>query len=276
MPGSKPALADVGGPEHRDRRTLTFRPRQFVISVEHASNRIPAPYNNLGLTRRQLDSHIAWDPGAKAIARACAKALGRACHEGRYSRLLVDLNRGPRHPKLMARTSFSVSVPGNQKITPEEKQRRIERYYEPYRERVGRDIQRVIAAAGPCIHLSIHSFTPVVDGVVRSGDIGILFDPRSPLETALARELVSRLKQQGFHVRRNYPYRGVSDGLVTHFRRSFAAGRYAGLEIEVNQALLRTPGQIRAVARRISQTIRSLAQQRRSRPPAKAHDRLRS
>jgi predicted N-formylglutamate amidohydrolase len=250
-------VEDVKGPGG------TLRGEQFVISAEHASNRIPARYQNLGLTRRKLDSHIAWDPGTKAIARACAKALGCARHEGRYSRLLVDLNRSPRHPKLMACRSFSVSIPGNQEIAPEEKRRRIERYYAPYREAVGRDIQRILATAGRCIHLSMHSFTPVANGVVRSADIGILFDPRSALESSLARELVNSLKRHGFHVRRNYPYRGVSDGLATYFRRSFSAGGYAGIEIEVNQALLRGQRQIGALARRIAEAIGGLLGEQR-------------
>jgi predicted N-formylglutamate amidohydrolase len=109
----------------------------------------------------------------------------------------------------------------------------------------------------------MHSFTPVVDGVVRSADIGILFDPGSPLEAVLARALVGRLKQQGFHVRRNYPYRGTSDGLVTHFRKSILAGQYAGLEIEVNQTLLRTQRQTDAIARQICQTARGLCSEQR-------------
>ena len=36
-------------------------------------------------------------------------------------------------------------------------------------------------------------------------------------------------------VRRNYPYRGVSDALVTYLRRRYAARGYVGLEVEVNQ-----------------------------------------
>jgi hypothetical protein len=38
-------------------------------------------------------------------------------------------------------------------------------------------------------------------------------------------------------VRRNYPYRGVSDCLVTTLRRHFRDERYLGVEIEVNQKL---------------------------------------
>jgi hypothetical protein len=36
-------------------------------------------------------------------------------------------------------------------------------------------------------------------------------------------------------VRRNYPYLGTSDSLVTTLRRRFPPASYLGIEIEVNQ-----------------------------------------
>ena len=54
----------------------------------------------------------------------------------------------------------------------------------------------------------------------------------------------------GLRVRRNAPYRGVSDGLPTALRRLYPADRYVGFEMEFNQALLkRGPFPARAVAR---------------------------
>jgi predicted N-formylglutamate amidohydrolase len=232
--------------------------RQFVISAEHASNRVPAQYKNLGLTRRQLQSHIAWDPGSRSVARACAKALGCLCHEGGHSRLFVDLNRSLHHPKLMARQSFSIPIPGNETLSREERNSRVRLYYTPFREAVLADVQRIIEAYGRCVHLSIHSFTPVVDGVTRVGDIGILYDPSRRIEKTLAAELIARITAQGFHVRRNYPYRGVSDGHVTGLRMLFSGRSYEGLELEVNQSLLQREEGIRRVARQIAAAVASL------------------
>ena len=42
-------------------------------------------------------------------------------------------------------------------------------------------------------------------------------------------------------LRRNYPYRGVSDALVTHLRRRYGARGYAGMELEVNQKHVESP-----------------------------------
>jgi predicted N-formylglutamate amidohydrolase len=256
MPGTKQALENVS-PLAR-----AIHPGQFVISAEHASNRIPAAYKNLGLTRRQLDAHIAWDPGAKLIARACAKALTCACHEGRFSRLFVDLNRSLHHPKLMARRSFSVTVPGNRSLSPEEKDRRVRRYYTPFREAVLADVRRVVERHGRCIHFSMHSFAPRAGDVVRKADIGLLYDPQSPLERLLADQLLDRLTRDGFHVRRNYPYRGVSDGHVTHLRGVFPKHAYAGLEIEVNQHILESNRTTRSIARQLAKVLQSLARSR--------------
>ncbi len=273
MPRKKPALEYVGKPAHLrlapqpiPPQPIAPRPspphallaRQFVISAEHASNHIPGSYKNLGLTRRQLDSHIAWDPGSAIIARACAKALGCPCHEGRHARLLVDLNRSLHHPKLMASRSFSIAVPGNCDLTREEKERRIRLYYAPYREVVLGDVRRAIERSGRCIHLSMHSFTPSVNGAVRRADIGLLYDPQRPLECLLADQLSCRLSSDGYHVRRNYPYRGTSDGHTTHLRTLFPQPRYAGLEIEVNQNLVESKTEMRKIAGRIAKALQSL------------------
>jgi hypothetical protein len=43
-------------------------------------------------------------------------------------------------------------------------------------------------------------------------------------------------------VRFNYPYRGVADGLSTWLRHRHREGRYVGVELEFNQALVDAPG----------------------------------
>jgi predicted N-formylglutamate amidohydrolase len=159
----------------------------------------------------------------------------------------------------MAVRSFSVAIPGNRNISCAEKDRRIRLYYAPFREALLAEVRRSIEKYSHCIHLSVHSFTPVVDGVVRKADIGILYDPTRRREKRLAGDLIGRIAAEGFRVRRNYPYRGVSDGHTTHLRTRFPETRYLGLELEVNQALLRTPGDIRRVARKLAKVVGSLA-----------------
>jgi predicted N-formylglutamate amidohydrolase len=234
---------------------LAVRRNQFLVSCEHASNRIPGSYGNLGLAAKLLESHIAWDAGARAIGAKCAKALGCRFFAGRYSRLLVDLNRSPRHPKLAAKESFGIRIPGNADMSRQELAHRIDSFYSPYRSQVIEAIRSVITRAGRCTHLGIHSFTPRVRGVERRADIGLLFDPRSSVENAFVRKLAEELRAAGYRVRRNYPYRGTSDGLTTHCRRLFGDGEYAGIEIEVNRKLVSDARKTAGVARDIAKAL---------------------
>jgi len=238
-----------------------LRAREFVISCEHASNRIPSRYELLGLPPARLETHIAWDQGAKEMARLCARLLGCPCHEGRYSRLLVDLNRSLHHPHLMAKESGGVGIPGNASISKQERDERIKRYYAPYREALLSSIRITIRRQGRCVHFSMHSFTPSLLGRDRRADYGILFDPRRSREKALASLLAKALREQGWVVRFNYPYRGVSDGFTSMARRLFSPRRYLGIEIELNQKYLRDPESIRRMARQFARTLAGTVEQ---------------
>lgn len=231
------------------------RRRGVLVSCEHASNRIPARYAQLGLTAAQLDMHIAWDPGAAIIARIVARELGGPCHLGRWSRLLVDLNRSLGHEKLMAPESFGIRIPGNAPISPAEYEERLRLYYFPYRDPAVEDVLRIVRTSGSCLHLSIHSFTPRVGRTVRNTDIGLLYDPRHADEASFARRLRPRLEAAGLRVRMNYPYKGTSDGFTTALRSRLPAKRYAALEIETNQALVRAPAGARRIGRILAAAI---------------------
>jgi len=221
-----------------------------LISCEHASNDIPQSYRGLGLAPAARESHIAWDRGAREIARVCAKQLGCAYHEASHTRLLVDLNRAASNPAVIPRVAFGVAVPGNEGLTPTERAERIRLYHKPYRAAVIRDIEAIVENHGTCYHFSIHTFTPILDGVARDADIGLLYDPRRSRERDLALAL-TRMLRRWWRARRNYPYRGTSDGLTTHCRRRFDSRAYLGIEIEVNQRLLPNAGAARHVGRRL-------------------------
>lgn len=206
---------------------------RLVLSCEHASNHVPARYRGR-IPRSVLESHRGWDPGALAVARRLARAFVVRLHAGDVSRLLVDLNRSPHHPRL-----FSEYV-GN--LDAEAKAAVLERYYRPYREGLEDDIGTHIDAGFRVLHLSVHSFVPLLRGVRRRADVGLLYDPARSRERDLAARLRGRLAPSGLRVRRNYPYRGTADGLTTYLRTVFPGRHYAGIEIELNQALFRKPG----------------------------------
>ncbi len=242
----------------RAQRTLdrvTFQRQHVLISCEHASNRVPAELRRLGLSKRHLEDHIAWDRGAAIIARAIAARLGAPCHLGRWSRLVIDLNRSPDHSKLVAPLSFGIAIPGNQDVDDAEIKRRLRRWWKPYRDRATADVSRQIARHGRCLQLSIHSFTPVVDGVTRRADIGLLYDPAHTGERGFAKQLRAALAPSGLGIYMNEPYRGTSDGFTTSLRARLPHSRYAALEIETNQRLLRSLADARHMGRLLADSL---------------------
>ena len=214
----------------------------ILLTCEHASNAVPAPHRRL-FARRQgvLATHRAFDIGARTVARAMARSLGAPLHEGGITRLLVDLNRSVGHRDLHSEFTHA--------LTRDERTALVARWHAPFRAAALGSLQALLAR-GPVTHLSIHSFTPALDGTPRTCDIGLLYDPRRAGERALARRLQAALATVApqWRVRRNYPYRGEADGHATLLRRRFGPRAYVALEIEFNQALLRTPAAARAAA----------------------------
>jgi len=213
---------------------------EFLVTCEHGGNRIPASYRDSFVGHEALlQSHRGFDFGALAMARELAQALGAKLIFSTISRLLVDLNRSPTHPRLHAEWVRGLSASSRQRILID--------HYLPFRASAEAAIMHALANGKPVIHLSSHSFTPELDGIVRAADVGLLYDPVRAGEAALCREWCARLKSRepSLRVRRNYPYTGKSDGFAAYLRRHFAADEYIGIELEINQRLLLMGGKSR-------------------------------
>lgn len=209
----------------------------LLVSCEHASNAVPEHLDKLGLTDADLAGHHAWDEGAKPVAAALAEAFDAPLFLGEWSRLVADLNRPDDLPQAVPEIAFGLTVPGNQGLTEEERRARITTYHEPYWRGVIDRIRRLEAEdpKAKVVHLSIHSFTPELEGRVRAVSIGVMFDPAYPLEQELATKLVGRIRRHGLTCEENQPYDGRAAALVTSCRNILRAERYAGIEIEINQ-----------------------------------------
>jgi hypothetical protein len=72
----------------------------------------------------------------------------------------------------------------------------------------------------------------------------MLYDPRRPGEVALATAWIDALRaaDPSLRLRRNYPYRGASDGVCQSMRRLHPPDRYVGIELEVNQRYVEAGG----------------------------------
>jgi predicted N-formylglutamate amidohydrolase len=221
-----------------------------LVTCEHASRRVPRELARAVSTpsrRRLLATHQSYDMGAARVARALVdrlRALGVAVAGpvlGEVTRLLVDLNRSPQHPHV-----FGVFGRG---LCPAQREALMLRYYLPHQRRVRHELLQLLEQHGRVLHLGVHSFTPVLRGQRRDADVGVLYDPGRGAELEFARRL-SRVfadVDEAIRVRRNYPYRGTSDGLTTMLRQESPAARYAGVELELNQRHL---GRARSVLER--------------------------
>jgi len=237
----------------------------FVVSCEHGGNRVPPRYRELfAAAQDALDSHRGYDPGALAVARQLARTLAAPLIAATTTRLLVDLNRSPGHPKL-----HSEWIPAS---PPDLRAGIRARHYLPYRRRVEELVAGAIDRGQRVVHVSSHSFTPVLDGIVRNADVGILYDPGRPGEVALGARWIAALQARAPHlkVRRNYPYTGKSDGFCAWLRRRHTAGDYVGIELEVNQRLV-TPGRAEWRSLRwaiVASLVEALGREEEGRQPA--------
>jgi predicted N-formylglutamate amidohydrolase len=202
----------------------------LLITCEHASNRVPEPYRHLfDGAADVLKSHRGWDPGAIRCAEILSSRLGAPLIDYPWTRLLIEPNRSQGHRKLYS--EFTRNLP------PEEKDQILKSHYLPYRERVEQKLAAQLTKGKPVVHLSVHTFVPELDGIERTADAGLLFDPGREQEKSFCKNWKRALNDQlpEFRIRMNYPYRGRDDGFTTALRKKFANQSYLGIELEINQ-----------------------------------------
>jgi len=211
----------------------------LVLTCEHASCAVPAEYNNLGLHVDSLMEHIGWDVGAQEVTEALAAHFNATAVCSGVSRLVIDCNRDLPDHDLIVATSHGVSIPGNALLSVEERARRIRDFYDPYHA----SVDAIVAQRPEAMLLSVHSFTPVLNGRERPFDVGVLFDDYADE----ARALGAVLAEAGLRVRFNEPYSGL-DGLIFSARKHGMRHGVRYLELELNNSRLRERSQIAMVA----------------------------
>ena len=207
------------------------RSSPFLLIGDHAGNSIPARLGTLGLDAADRTRHIAWDIGTAALGQRLAAALDAVFVRQAYSRLVIDCNRAPAAADAMPDISDGTPVPGNRGLTAAERDERIRGIHAPYQAAIADEIARRRAARQPTILISLHSFTPRMNGFDRPWDAGMLYDGG---DTGFAKALLARLREDAaLIVGDNEPYR--MDGTDhTVPRHAYPAG-FAYAEIEVRQ-----------------------------------------
>ena len=205
----------------------------FVLICEHASRLLPRKLGSLGLPAHELERHIAWDIGAESVARMLSRLIDAPLVLQRYSRLAYDCNRPPESPDAMPEMSELTAIPGNKRLSAEDRLARIREIYRPFHDGVSALLDRRAAAGQRTLLVSIHSFTPVYKGKPRAVELGILHDR----DTTLSAKLI-----KGFpnvDARLNEPY-GPKDGVLhTLNLHGFARG-LAHAMVEIRNDLVAT------------------------------------
>lgn len=222
------------------------RDSPWLILCDHASNRVPDEIGggSLGLTPADMARHIAYDPGARGVATGLAARLAAPCIAHRFSRLVIDPNRGEDDPTLVMRISDQTLVPANRGIAPAEIDRRIRAYHRPYHAA----IDRLAGRRADTVIASIHSFTPRFRRrPLRPWQIGLLFGHDARMSEALARVMCNdaafdawmrRISGRELCLGLNEPYGGHLPG-DTIDRHALTQGR-PNLLLEIRQDLIET------------------------------------
>lgn len=218
----------------------------IVLVCEHASAFIPEVFEGLGVTGEALTSHVAWDPGALALANRMAEHLDAVLVAAKTSRLVYDCNRPPDAPDAMPARSEIVDVPGNANLSAAQKADRVANYYAPFRAAVS----DILGARRDPVLITVHSFTRVYHGQPREVEIGVLHDA----DARLADALLSNDGMANQNVQRNEPY-GPDDGVTHTLQEHALPGGLLNVMLEVRNDLIADTASQTVMADRLSTWI---------------------
>ena len=202
-----------------------------LLVCDHASNRFPRSLGTMGLDYINRVSHIALDIGANAVAETLANNLGATAVLCQYSRLIVDCNRELVDDSAFVEYSDGVDIPGNHNLQESEKVKRASEIYWPYHNTIKNQIIRLKNHGINPIVISIHSFTPVINGNDREWEIGVLWDK----DLLTAEIFLSKLVEAGYIVGNNKPYSGKDpEDFTIDFHAESIGLPHVGIEISQN------------------------------------------
>ena len=175
-----------------------------LLVCDHASCRFPASLGDMGLDPFARRCHLAVDIGAGPLTESLAESLGVTAVVQNYSRLIVDSNRHLMDPGAFLEFGDGIFVPGNHNLHREEKELRADTLYWPYHRAIDEHVQRLRKLGPSPFFISIHSFTPVLNGESRAWQIGVLWDKDERVKEVF----IEGFRDAGYYVGDNEPYSG--------------------------------------------------------------------
>jgi predicted N-formylglutamate amidohydrolase len=228
----------------------------FLLIADHAGTAVPRRLGDLGVGEADMKRHIACDIGILGVGtRLCALLDATFIHQ-HYSRLVIDCNRNPAADGAIPEESDGTRIPGNRGLSPAERQARAAEIHRPYQGRIGAEIAARKGRGQPTVLISLHSFTPTMNGMARPWRFGVLHREDSPFSRAVLGELRAVL---GDEAGDNAPYRMDEIDYTVPLHADGHGVDY--LEIEVRQDQIEDAGGQAAIAERLAEILpRALAE----------------
>ena len=229
------------------------RARHLLLVCDHAGRAFPRAMGMLGLPVEAQTRHIAWDLGAARLTQELAARLAAPAILSTYSRLVADCNRAPDHPTFCSPRGDGHRIPGNENLTAEMIAIRHRDIHAPYHEAIRARLDR-FGSATPSAVISVHSFTPVLNGRARPWTAGVLWDA----DGRLAVPLLEALRKTGVgRIGDNEPYSGHLPADYTLHRHGAQRG-LLHVSLEIRQDELLTPAGVSRWAGVLAATLEPL------------------
>lgn len=201
----------------------------FVLLCDHASNRIPPSFGDLGLSAAERREHIAWDPGALGVSLELSRLLSAPLVYSTVSRLIVDCNRAETASDLIPKVSELTPIPGNSTLDDNERTDRIAFAHQPFHNSIDRLVDDRLNRRQPTALVSIHTYTPNYKGATRPWEIGLI----SGMDRRLADPALQALAAEtSFQIGDNEPY-SPGDGVYYTLERHGESRGLMSLMIEI-------------------------------------------
>jgi predicted N-formylglutamate amidohydrolase len=225
----------------------------ILLVCDHASCRFPRAVGDMGLDPFAQRCHLAIDIGAGSLTEHLANGLGVTAVIAQYSRLVVDCNRQLMDPGAFLEYGDGILVPGNRNLSQADKDARADAIYWPYHRAIDEQIKRLKAVGPPPAFISVHSFTPVLNGVSRAIEMGVLWDA----DARLADVFIEEFRAAGFVTGDNEPYSGKApqDFTIDHHAEEIDLPHVG---IEVRQDLIDDIEGVDEIAPILQQIIESI------------------
>ncbi len=226
----------------------------ILLTCDHASRAVPRVLRNLGLDEAVIARHIGWDIGAAAVTRRLAPLLDAPAILCGYSRLVIDCNRAPEDPSSIPLASDGTVVPGNAGLSPEARAARRLAIFDPYHASIAARIAAFRQGGIAPAFVSIHSFTPAMNGKARPWHVGVLWDQ----DGRIALPLLEALRAEaGLVVGDNEPYSAREPVGFTQWHHGHDPG-LPHVAIELRQDLVGEDGGAAGWAERLARLLRPI------------------